>query len=381
MALHVKSERGHRASHLAGEGEFLRDFEPINLFDFEKLAESRVGRAAWDYYASGAGDEITLRDNHAAYDRIRLRYRVLRDVSQRDLSATVLDQRVSMPVLIAPTAFHGLACPDGELATARAAGAAGTIMMLSTLSNTALEDVAQAAAGPLWFQLYIYKDRGATADLVERAGAAGFGAIVLTVDAPVLGKRERDIRNRFALPPDLAVQNLAPAGMGAIPPSQGSGLAAYFASLLDASISWKDLEWLRSATRLPVLVKGIVRGDDAQRAVELGASAVIVSNHGGRQLDTAPPTINVLAEIVQAVDGRAEVLIDGGIRRGTDVVKALALGARAVLLGRPILWGLAVDGQAGVCRVLDLMRAELDSAMALCGCASLADITPDLVMR
>lgn len=353
--------------------------DPINLYDFERLAEGRVGRAAWDYYASGAGDEITLAENEAAYRRISLHYRVLHDVSQRDLATTVLGHPVSMPVLIAPTSFHGLAHPDRELATVRAAGAAQTIMVLSTLANSALEDIARAATGPVWFQLYVYKDRGATAELVGRAEAAGFRAIVLTVDAPVLGRRERDMRNQFALPPGLAVQNLAPAGMADLPQSQGSGLAAYFASLLDASLSWKDLERLCSMTALPVLVKGVVRGDDAAQAVALGASGVIVSNHGGRQLDTAPATIDVLPEVVEAVAGRVEVLIDGGVRRGTDVIKALALGARAVMLGRPILWGLAVDGEGGVRRVLETIRAELDTALALCGCSSVAEVSRDLV--
>ncbi len=352
--------------------------ELINLFEFEAAAQACLPQLAWDYFSSGAHDEITLRDNHAAYDRIALHYHVLRDVSDRDLSTTVLGQPISMPILIGPTAFQGLGHADGELATVRAAGAANTLMVLSTLSNASLEDVAAAANGPVWFQLYVYRDRAATVDLIRRVEAAGFGAIVLTVDAPVLGRRERDVRNRFQLPDGLVAANLAP-GMSDVPEAAGSGLAAYFASLIDPSLSWKDLEWLRSNTSLPILVKGVVRADDAARAVDAGVSGIIVSNHGGRQLDTAPATIDVLPLVVDAVGGRVEVLVDGGIRRGTDVVKALALGARAGLLGRPVLWGLSVDGQAGIRRVLELLRAELDSALALCGCSSVREVSRELV--
>ncbi len=353
----------------------------VSLHDFEHQAKESLAAAAFDYYASGAHDEITLRENRAAFDRIAIRYRVLRDVSRRDMATTVLGQPLALPLLVAPTAFHRLACAEGELATARAAAAAGTVMILSTLSNTAMEEVAKAAAGAMWFQLYVYKDRGATRGLVERAVAAGARAIVLTVDAPLLGTRERDVRNRFALPPGLRVENLLPAGMAEVPPVMGSGLAAYFAELIDPALGFADLEWLASLSRLPLVVKGVVRGDDARRAVDHGARAVVVSNHGGRQLDTSPATIDVLPEIVDAVAGRAEVLLDGGIRRGTDVIKALSLGARAVLCGRPILWGLAAAGEPGARRVLELLRAELDLAMALSGAASLRDLTPDLVRR
>ncbi|MCB1036010.1 MAG: alpha-hydroxy-acid oxidizing protein [Acidobacteria bacterium] len=352
----------------------------INVFEFERIARERMEGSAFDYYASGAESEITLRENHAAFDRLRLHYRVLVDVSRRDLATTVLGTRVSLPVLVAPSAFHKLACTEGEKATARAAAAAGTIMILSTLSNTPIEEVVAARSGPVWFQLYVYRDREATRALVQRAQAAGCEALVLTVDAPLLGRRERDMRNRFQLPPGLSVENLLPQGMGDLPAGvRDSGLAAYFASLLDPSLSWKDLDWLRSITDLPVLVKGVVRADDAVKAVEHGASGIVVSNHGGRQLDTSPATIDVLEEVATAVDGRAEVLIDGGVRRGTDVLKALALGARAVLVGRPILWGLAADAQAGAERILGILRDELDLALALCGCPTVADIRRDLV--
>lgn len=359
--------------------------EPVNLFELESLARERLSREAYDYYASGAQDEVTLRENRAAYERLTLAYRVLVDVSRRDLSATVLGQRIAMPILVAPTAFHRLAVPEGEIATVRAAGAAGTVMILSTLSNTPVEEVVAAASGPVWFQLYVYRDRKATEGLVRRAEAAGCRALVLTVDAPYIGRRERDVRNRFHLPPGLSVANMLPVGYGDLPQATAdSGLAAYVSALLDPSLSWKDVAWLRSITDLPVLVKGVVRPDDALRAADSGAAGLVVSNHGGRQLDTSPATIEVLPEIADALAARGheiEVLVDGGVRRGTDVLKALALGARAVLVGRPILWGLAANGEAGAAWALRHLRDELDLAMALAGAPTVADITRDLVRR
>jgi 4-hydroxymandelate oxidase len=353
--------------------------ELVNLFDYERAAAARVPAHFWDYYRSGANDELTLRDNRAAFERIAIHYRVLVDVSQRSLGARVLGTPVSFPVLVAPTAFHRLAHPDGELASVRAAGAAGTVFILSTLSNTRVEDVMRAATGPVWFQLYVYRDRKVTEALVRRVEAAGVQAIVLTVDAPLLGTRERDVRNGFRLPPMLAVENLLPEGVGELPDRAGSGLAAYFAEILDPSVSWKDLDWLASVTRLPIVVKGVVRADDARRAVEHGARAVVVSNHGGRQLDTSPATIDVLPRIADATAGRVELLLDGGVRRGTDVLKALALGARAVLLGRPVLWGLAVGGEAGVRAVLSIVERELDLALALAGCPSVEALDRSLI--
>ncbi len=352
----------------------------VNLFDFEKAAATRLPKMTYDYYAGGALDEVTLRENHAAYERIPLYYRTLVDVSRRTPETTVLGERVSMPVLVAPTAFHGMAHPDGELATARAAASAGTVMVVSTLSNTRVEDIAAVSTGPLWFQLYIYKDREATRDLVARVEAAGCRVIMLTVDAPIIGPRERDVRNRFSLPGGLTVKNLLGAGQGTMTADAGgSGLAAYVASYIDPAISWRDVEWLLGITKLPLIVKGIARGSDARRAVEMGARGVSVSNHGGRQLDGAPATIDALPGVVDAVEGRAEVFIDGGVRRGTDVIKAVARGASAVMVGRPVLWGLAVDGERGVERVLGILRDEIDNAMALCGCTSVADIGPDLL--
>ena len=354
--------------------------EILNLHELEQLARARLPQMAWDYYASGSDDERALRRNCEAFAEIALHYRVLVDVARRELATTVLGQSVAMPVIVAPTAFHRLAHEDGELASVRGAGDAGTIFVLSTLSNTPVEQVVAAAAGPVWFQLYVYKDRGATEALVRRVEAAGCRALVITVDAPLLGRRERDVKNRFALPPGLEIANLHAAGYARLPPASGdSGLAAYVAELLDPGLTWDAIGWLRSVTKLPVLVKGIVRADDARRAIAAGAAGVVVSNHGGRQLDASPATIDVLARVADAVAGGGEVLLDGGVRRGTDVVKALALGARAVLVGRPVLWGLAAAGRAGVAAALAVLHRELDLAMALCGCPDIASITRDLV--
>jgi len=353
----------------------------LNLHEYEIAAREKLPATAFDYYAGGAGDEITLMDNHHAYDQIKLKPRVMVDVSKRSLSAVVLGQQVSMPILVAPTAFQGMAHDEGELATARAAHAAGTVMIASTLSTFSIEEIVQAAAGsPVWFQLYTYKDRELTKALVNRAAAAGCSALVLTVDAPVQGKRERDIRNRFQLPPHLTMKNLLGAGFEKFPHApDNSGLSAYINTLFDSSFTWKELDWLCSITRLPVLVKGIMCAEDAALALQHGASGIVVSNHGGRQLDTVPATIDVLPEIAAAVGEKAEVYVDGGIHRGTDVLKALALGAKAVLIGRPILWGLAIDGENGVKHVMDLLRDELDIAMALCGCTSIEAVNKNVV--
>jgi 4-hydroxymandelate oxidase len=356
--------------------------EWVNLSDFEAMAREKLPAMAFDYYFGGSDDEITLRENRLAWGRYALAHRVMVDVSKRSMETTVLGHRLSMPVMIGPTAFHALAHPEAELATARAAAAAGTVMCLSSLSTRAVEEVAKAAAAPFWFQLYMYRDRGVSEALVARVREAGCTALVLTLDAPLVGRRERDVRNRFHLPEGLQAQNLAPMGLGSIPQViDGSGLARYVASMLEQNLSWKDVEWLRKVSGLPVLLKGIVRVDDAKRAVEHGASGIVVSNHGGRQLDTCIATVDALGPIADAVGGQVELLVDGGVRRGTDVLKALALGARAVLLGRAVLWGLAVDGETGVTSVLEMLRRELDLAMALAGCPSIADVTRDLVVR
>ncbi len=352
----------------------------INLFDIERAALARLPAGPRDYYAGGAGDEVTLRNNRAAWDAVPIHYRVLRDVAKRDAATSVLGLPIDWPVMIAPTAYHQMAHVDGELATARAAAASGTAMVLSTLSNYSMEQVAREARRGWWFQLYVYRDRGITRDLIERAIAAGCHAIAVTVDAPVGARRERDIRNAFSYPADLPMSNLLPAGETyAKPDLSHGGFIGYVNAMFDPSLSWRDLDWLCDVSRVPVLVKGVVRPDDAVTALEHGAKGVIVSNHGGRQLDTAPASAVVLPHIASAVGNRGTVLVDGGVRRGIDVLKAIALGARAVLIGRPVVWGLAVGGEAGVRHMLGLLRAEFDNAMALTGCRSIAEITLDLV--
>ena len=354
--------------------------DALNLDELEKLAREKLPRSAHGYYASGAWDEVTLRENRTAFERIKTYYRVLVDVSRRDMSTTLFGQKISMPILIAPTAFHKLAHPEGELATVRAAGKAGTIMVLSSLSTSFVEDVVRAATGPVWFQLYINKDREFTRDLVARVAAAGCQALMVTVDTPEWGRRERDVRNNFHLPAGLAAVNLLPSNeQGEVIGQSGAGMGQAFAWMLDASLTWQDVEWLSSLTTLPVILKGICRDDDAKLAVKSGASGIVVSNHGGRQMDTAPATIEVLPRCSDAVGGRVPILLDGGVRRGFDVLKAIALGATAVQVGRPVLWGLSVGGQAGVELALGFLRQEFDLSMALAGCTNLSKITRDLV--
>jgi 4-hydroxymandelate oxidase len=363
-----------------------RFLSPINLFEYEQLAKEHLSSMAFDYYSSGAWDEVTLRDNRDAFERVKLRPRMLVDVSDRNLSTTILGQPLSMPLLIAPMAFQCLAHPDGEIATASVAASLGVGMVLSTMATKSIEEVAAICDNfqntLQWFQLYIHKDKGLTRALVERAYCAGYKALCLTVDAPVLGQRERDKRNEFTLPFGLHLANLVAVSELDIPHQKAeSGLFTYFAEQLNPAVTWHDLEWLQSLSPLPLVIKGILRGDDALKAVEHGVKAIIVSNHGGRQLDGAIASLDALTEVVETVDGRAEILLDGGIRRGTDIIKALALGAKAVLLGRPILWGLSVGGQVGVSHVISLLRDELNVAMALSGCAKLEDIDSSLVKR
>jgi 4-hydroxymandelate oxidase len=350
-----------------------------NCEALEPAARGVLSEAAYNYYAGGAEDETTLRANRAAFGRFYLRPRVLVDVGEVDTTIELLGERLSMPILLAPTAFQRLAHPEGEKASARAARAAATLMLASTLSNTSIEDTAAAAPGPLWFQLYVFRQREITRALVERAEAAGCTAICLTVTVPVQGNRERDTRTGFRLPAELEMANFAGLRQAAFPDAAGSGLEAFIGREFDPTLTWGAVEWLRSITRLPIVLKGIVTPEDAALAVEHGADAVIVSNHGGRQLDSAEPTLLALPRVAQAVSGRIPVLMDGGIRRGTDVVKALALGARAVLIGRPVLWGLAADGQAGVERVLEMLRAELRRTLALLGRPSVAALDANAI--
>jgi 4-hydroxymandelate oxidase len=338
----------------------------VNVRDFEAAARARLDPVLYDYFASGAQDEVTLAANEAAFRGRALVPRVLRGCGAPRLDATVLGQGMSMPVLIAPTAFHRLASPEGEVATAAAAADAHVTMVAAMLSTVSIEEIA-ATGADLWFQLYIQPDLAFTESLVRRAEAAGCRALVVTVDSPALGRNERGDRNDFHdLPPGIHCANMA-----------GDGHVRQV--VLSPEISWSHIDWLREITALPVVLKGVLHPADARAAVERGVSGLVVSNHGGRQLDTAPATLDRLPAIVEAVGGRVPVLLDGGVRRGTDAAKALALGARAVLVGRPVLWGLAVAGRAGVGRVLEVLRLELANALTLLGAASSADLTRDQV--
>jgi 4-hydroxymandelate oxidase len=346
--------------------------QAVSLSDFEAMARERIPRLAYEYISGGAADEITLRWNREAYDRIQLRPRILVDVSRLDTRVKLFDQELPFPILLAPTAYHRLVHPDGEVATARGAGAAQATMVASMLATVTIEEIAKAATGPLWFQTYIVKDRGFTRDLVQRAESAGCKALCVTVDSPVVGVRNRDARANFALPPEMERANLK--GLmrpgGHLRPEEGN----IYTPILDASLTWKDIEWLRAVARVPVLLKGVLNPDDAEQAVKAGASGIIVSNHGARNLDTVPATIDALPEIADKVAGRAPILVDSGIRRGTDVLKALALGAQAVLVGRPYLYGLGVAGPEGVTRVVNILRTEFQIALALAGRPTLASI-------
>lgn len=340
----------------------------MDLAALEEEARSLLPGPTYDYLAGGAGDEVSLRDAVAAWDRIRLRPRVLRDVGNVDTSTTVLGQAVGSPVMVAPTAFHRLAHDAGEEETARGAGAAGALMVVATRATSSPEMVAAAAPGaPRWYQVYVLQERDHTARMVERAAAAGYTALVLTGDTPMLGQRLRDVRNAFVLP-----ANVGEAAMQA---------GAAVGSLIDQdpSITFECIGWLRELSGLPVIVKGVLRGDDAVACLDAGAVGIGVSNHGGRQLDGAVSPADALPEVVEAVGDRGEVYVDGGIRRGVDVLRALALGARAVMVGRPVLWGLATGGAEGVRRVLRGFQHELALAMALCGARTVGEITADLV--
>jgi isopentenyl diphosphate isomerase/L-lactate dehydrogenase-like FMN-dependent dehydrogenase len=328
--------------------------DPVNIWDYERLAEEKLDANAAAYYFGGAGDEVTLRDNVAAFERRKLRPHVLVDVEAVSTQTTVLGTEIAMPVLIAPLAMQRMAHPDGEEATARAAAAAGTVMCLSSAATCAPSEL--PGHGPRWFQVYVWRPRSKTEAAIEEAVAAGYSALVLTVDVPYIGRRERDLRVGFTVPDDLTVQG------------------DLFGQGFDATVGWRDLEWL-AGYGLPVVVKGLLTAEDAELACEHGAAAVVVSNHGGRQLDGVSATLDVLEEVVDAVGGRAEVYVDGGVRRGVDVLKALALGARTTLIGRAMLWGLAVAGEEGVADVLRMFREEIELGLALLGCPSPDDVS------
>jgi isopentenyl diphosphate isomerase/L-lactate dehydrogenase-like FMN-dependent dehydrogenase len=348
----------------------------LSIADYERLAEERLEPGPWAYLAGGSADEWTLRENRAAFARWTFRPRVLCDVSEISTATTVLGTRIELPVVLAPVAYQQLYHPDGECATARGAAAAGTGIAVSTFSTRSHEEIAAASPGVLqWCQLYVFQDRGVTREHLAEAAAAGCAAVVLTVDTPRLAQRERDLRAGFEIPSDLPLP-YARAAIG----DAAHNPADQFA-LLDASVSWRDLEWIASEADLPVVLKGVVTAEDAELAVEHGAAAVVVSNHGGRQLDGVPATLDALPEVAEAIAGRVEVYLDGGIRRGTDVAKALALGARAVLAGRGPVFGLATAGEDGVSHVLELLRDELALTLCLLGCTSPDEVTREHVQR
>jgi 4-hydroxymandelate oxidase len=346
--------------------------EAVSVSDFEALARLRIPRMAHEYISGGAADEITLRWNRESFDRIRLRPKILVDVSNLDTRVNLFGQELPFPILLAPTAYHRLVHPEGEIATVKGAALAGATLIASMLATTTIEEMAKASTRPLWFQTYILKDRGFTRDLTQRAESAGCKAICVTVDSPVVGVRNRDQRAHFALPPEMERANLK--GLmrpgGNLRPQEGD----IYTPILDASMTWKEIDWLRSFARVPVLLKGVLNPDDAEQAVKAGVSGIIVSNHGARNLDTVPPTIDILPEVTARVAGRIPVLMDSGVRRGTDVLKALALGATAVLIGRPYLYGLGVAGPEGVRRVVNILQTEFRVAMALAGRPSLLTI-------
>ncbi len=352
--------------------------DAVCLSDFEAAARERISHIAYEYITGGASDEVTVRWNREAFEKIRLRPRILVDVSAIDTTINLFGTELPFPILLAPTAYHRLVHPDGELATARGASQAGATFVVSTMATTSIEDVAAETSQPLWFQVYVQPDRSFTRDLVQRVEAAGIKALCVTVDTPVIGTRNRELRSRFALPPELERPNLSGLTYTSDTthrPREGE----IYSSLFDPKFTWRDIEWLCSFARVPVLLKGVLNPDDAEIALDSGAAGMIVSNHGGRNLDTVPATIEALPEVVERVQGRMPVLLDGGIRRGTDVLKAIALGATAVLIGRPYLYGLGAAGADGVARVINILRNEFAMAMALCGKTSIAEINSSVL--
>ncbi|XP_052180641.1 peroxisomal (S)-2-hydroxyacid oxidase GLO4 [Diospyros lotus] len=346
--------------------------EPVNVNEFQELARQALPKMYFDFYNGGAEDQHTLRENLEAYCRIIIRPRILVDVSRIDMSTTILGYHTSAPIMIAPTGMHKLAHPEGEVATARAAAACNTIMVLSFSSSCSVEEVASSCNAVRFFQIYVHRRRDVTAELAQRAERMGFKAIILTADTPRLGRREADIKNRLVVP---QLKNFEGLLSTEAVTGKGSDLEAFASRMHDSSLCWQDIEWLRSITSLPILIKGVLTAEDATKAMQMGVAGIIVSNHGGRQLDYSPATITVLEEVVGAVGGRIPVLFDGGVRRGTDIFKALALGAQAVMVGRPVVYGLAAKGEYGVRRVIEMLKDELELTMALSGCPTLRDVT------
>lgn len=345
--------------------------EIINLFDFEKAAQGSMSKMAYEFVASGAADEFTVKWNREALDKVKIQTNVLNDVTKLDTKVSLFGTELAYPILIAPTAFHKLMHPEGEIATARGAGAASAVYCVSSFTTTPIEEIAKVATQPLWFQLYVVDDRTFVKDLVQKVEAQGCRALCITVDTPVSGSRDRQQKAKFKLPDDLKPPYMIDTAFAA------KGQALTFKKPL----TWKDIEWFKSITKLPVLLKGILNPEDAERAIQAGASGIIVSNHSGRNLDTVPATIEVLPHIAQKVNKRIPVLMDGGIRRGTDVLKAIALGANAVLVGKPICFGLACGGAEGVTKVLTILRKEFEFAMALSGRTSIASIDSSVIWK
>jgi len=346
----------------------------LSLDDFATAAQQRMSKMIFEYVDSGAGDEHTMRWNRERWNQIKLRPRVLTDVSELRLETTFLGQHFHLPILLAPAAYHRLYHPDGELATVAGANAAGASLVVASFATHSIEDIAKQARRRFWFQLYVQPDREFTRSLVQRVEAAGCAALCVTADTPILGIRTREMRSSFSLPDDIPLPNMIGGAKDELSRSHLPEFGSIYSRRLDPRLTWKDISWFRSITRLPVLVKGILSPDDARRAIDAGASGVIVSNHGGRNLDTLPATAEALPRVIDAVEGRIPVLVDGGIRRGTDVLKALALGAKAVMIGRPYIYGLALAGPAGVERVLQILKTELMMAMALAGVRSIKEI-------
>jgi len=343
----------------------------VNLFDFERMAEGKMSKMAYEYVASGAADEFTVKWNREALDKLKIQTQVLNDVTKLDTKVSLFGTEMRYPILIAPTAFHKIMHPEGELATARGAASASTTYVVSSFTTTPIEEIAKVATHPLWFQLYVVDDRTFVKDLVQKVEAQGCRALCVTVDTPVSGPRDRQKKAKFKLPDDLKPPYMIDTGF------INKGQALTFKKPL----TWKDIEWLKSISKIPVLVKGILNPDDAEKAIQSGVSGIIVSNHSGRNLDTVPATIEVLPEISKKVNKRIPVLMDGGIRRGTDVLKAIALGADAVLVGKPVCFGLACGGSQGVAMVLTILQKEFEFAMALSGRASIKNIDQSLIWR
>ena len=341
-----------------------------DLMQYEPLARQRLSQMAYDYVRSGGSDEITMRENRLAFERLRLAPRVLADVSQLDTRISLFGAELEHPIMLAPIAYHRLYHPEGELGTARGANAAGAVMAVSTFTTTAIDEIARNTRSPIWFQLYVQRDRSFTKDMVQRAVAAGCKAVCLTVDTPVLGCRYGQLS--FGLPSHLECVHLRGLDLKKSVPTHSMG--GVYDPIFDPSFNWKDLEWLRTVAGVPVLLKGVLSPEDGKRAIDYGVDGIIVSNHGGRNLDLLPATIDALPGIVEAVAGRLPVLLDSGIRRGTDVLTALALGAKAVFVGRPYIYGLAIAGARGVERVISILRDEFQRAMALTGRRSIAEI-------